>query len=212
MSEQLASTELERAEREEGLVAKGLAPGRIGTFTGAILGISTVAPGYTLTASIGLHRRGRRPQDARHPDRRLHPDVPHRLRLPRTELPRTRLRRVVHLVHQGLRAVRRLDVRVGHGDRHHHRAVQSGLDRRPLRLRVPGQGAAQRNARDAPRGQCRRQHRFHGSATRHRHLHLLSRHHHQREGAVCAGRVPDDRPCDVRGRRHRAVRRGRSGT
>ncbi|MBN3508900.1 APC family permease [Mycolicibacterium nivoides] len=54
MSEQLASTELERAEREEGLVAKGLAPGRIGTFTGAILGISTVAPGYTLTASIGL--------------------------------------------------------------------------------------------------------------------------------------------------------------
>ncbi len=44
MSEQLASTELERAEREEGLVAKGLAPGRIGTFTGAILGISTVAP------------------------------------------------------------------------------------------------------------------------------------------------------------------------
>lgn len=47
-------SELERVEREEGLIAKGLAAGRIGTFTGAILGISTVAPGYTLTASIGL--------------------------------------------------------------------------------------------------------------------------------------------------------------
>ncbi|MCE5288095.1 MAG: APC family permease [Nocardiaceae bacterium] len=33
---------------------KGLASGRIGTVTGAVLGISTVAPGYTLTASIGL--------------------------------------------------------------------------------------------------------------------------------------------------------------
>ena len=34
--------------------AKGLAAGTIGTFTGAVLGISSVAPGYTLTASIGL--------------------------------------------------------------------------------------------------------------------------------------------------------------
>lgn len=33
---------------------KGLARGKIGTFSGAILGISCVAPGYTLTASIGL--------------------------------------------------------------------------------------------------------------------------------------------------------------
>ncbi|GAA1105746.1 APC family permease [Tsukamurella strandjordii] len=36
------------------VVDKGLARGRIGTFAGAVLGISTVAPGYTLTASIGL--------------------------------------------------------------------------------------------------------------------------------------------------------------
>ncbi|WP_067825105.1 APC family permease [Nocardia inohanensis] len=35
-------------------VDKGLAAGKIGTFSGAVLGISTVAPGYTLTASIGL--------------------------------------------------------------------------------------------------------------------------------------------------------------
>ncbi|MEZ0054261.1 amino acid transporter [Mycobacterium sp. MAA66] len=54
MTDDLADSELARAEREEGLVSKGLAEGRIGTFTGAILGISTVAPGYTLTASIGL--------------------------------------------------------------------------------------------------------------------------------------------------------------
>ena len=37
-----------------GLLDKGLATGRVGTFSGAILGISCVAPGYTLTASIGL--------------------------------------------------------------------------------------------------------------------------------------------------------------
>ncbi|AYJ51625.1 APC family permease [Rhodococcus sp. P1Y] len=34
--------------------AKGLATGTVGTFSGAVLGISSVAPGYTLTASIGL--------------------------------------------------------------------------------------------------------------------------------------------------------------
>src|ERR1700752_1157542 len=37
-----------------GTVAKGLAAGKVGTFAGAVLGISSVAPGYTLTASIGL--------------------------------------------------------------------------------------------------------------------------------------------------------------
>ncbi|GEE02143.1 amino acid transporter [Gordonia spumicola] len=33
---------------------KGLAANKIGVFSGAVLGVSTVAPGYTLTASIGL--------------------------------------------------------------------------------------------------------------------------------------------------------------
>jgi hypothetical protein len=33
---------------------KGLATGKVGTFSDAVLGISSVAPGYTLTASIGL--------------------------------------------------------------------------------------------------------------------------------------------------------------
>lgn len=36
------------------LVDKGLAGGKVGTFAGAVLGISCVAPGYTMTASIGL--------------------------------------------------------------------------------------------------------------------------------------------------------------
>jgi amino acid transporter len=38
----------------DGRSAKGLAAGKVGTFSGAVLGISSVAPGYTLTASIGL--------------------------------------------------------------------------------------------------------------------------------------------------------------
>ncbi|MFE3291362.1 APC family permease [Rhodococcus sp. NPDC059234] len=36
------------------MISKGLATGTVGTLSGAILGISSVAPGYTLTASIGL--------------------------------------------------------------------------------------------------------------------------------------------------------------
>lgn len=36
------------------LTDKGLARGKVGALTGAVLGISCVAPGYTLTASIGL--------------------------------------------------------------------------------------------------------------------------------------------------------------
>lgn len=35
-------------------VSKGLAEGKVGTLSGAVLGISCVAPGYTLTASIGV--------------------------------------------------------------------------------------------------------------------------------------------------------------
>ena len=46
--------ELKIAEESAGLVSKGLATGKVGTFSGAMLGISSVAPGYTLTASIGL--------------------------------------------------------------------------------------------------------------------------------------------------------------
>ena len=53
-SESVAHHELEVAEGAAGLVSKGLAAGKVGTVSGAILGISSVAPGYTLTASIGL--------------------------------------------------------------------------------------------------------------------------------------------------------------
>ncbi|MCB0948166.1 MAG: APC family permease [Mycobacterium sp.] len=54
MSEDRDTTELVAAEEAGGLKSKGLAAGKVGTFSGAILGISCVAPGYTLTASIGL--------------------------------------------------------------------------------------------------------------------------------------------------------------
>lgn len=54
MTEHNAAQELLAAEEAGGLKSKGLAAGKVGTFTGAVLGISTVAPGYTLTASIGL--------------------------------------------------------------------------------------------------------------------------------------------------------------
>lgn len=49
-----ADKQLQIAEESAGLVSKGLAAGKVGTFSGAVLGISSVAPGYTLTASIGL--------------------------------------------------------------------------------------------------------------------------------------------------------------
>ena len=54
MSEAGVDRELKVAEESAGLVSKGLATGKVGTFSGAVLGISSVAPGYTLTASIGL--------------------------------------------------------------------------------------------------------------------------------------------------------------
>ena len=40
--------------QDSGTVSKGLAAGKVGTLSGAVLGISCVAPGYTLTASIGV--------------------------------------------------------------------------------------------------------------------------------------------------------------
>ena len=46
--------ELHDVEDRAGLTSKGLAEGKVTTLSGAILGISSVAPGYTLTASIGL--------------------------------------------------------------------------------------------------------------------------------------------------------------
>ncbi|MGN7779572.1 APC family permease [Mycolicibacterium sp. 22603] len=42
------------SETVSGSVSKGLAEGKVGTLSGAMLGISCVAPGYTLTASIGV--------------------------------------------------------------------------------------------------------------------------------------------------------------
>jgi amino acid transporter len=54
VSDAARSQGLQADEASVGLVSKGLAEGKVGTFSGAILGIASVAPGYTLTASIGL--------------------------------------------------------------------------------------------------------------------------------------------------------------
>lgn len=43
-----------QADAVTGTIHKGLAEGKVGTLSGAMLGISCVAPGYTLTASIGV--------------------------------------------------------------------------------------------------------------------------------------------------------------
>lgn len=54
VSEQSASPARPKPAAPGGLIDKGLAAGKVGTFSGATLGVSSVAPGYTLTASIGL--------------------------------------------------------------------------------------------------------------------------------------------------------------
>jgi amino acid transporter len=46
--------QLHDVDERAGLTSKGLAEGKVGTLSGAILGISSVAPGYTLPASIGV--------------------------------------------------------------------------------------------------------------------------------------------------------------
>lgn len=45
---------MSETQEDTGVSSKGLATGKVGTISGAILGISSVAPGYTLTASIGV--------------------------------------------------------------------------------------------------------------------------------------------------------------
>ena len=80
-------------------------------------------------------RRGRL-QDAGGDHRRIPADVLRRVRLPRIQQGRTGLRDIVHLDHQGLRALHRLARRMGGraGDR--HRAVQPRRRRGPVLLPV----------------------------------------------------------------------------
>jgi amino acid transporter len=50
----VASANIDANAADGGLVSKGLAVGKVDTLSGAVLGIASVAPAYTLTASIGL--------------------------------------------------------------------------------------------------------------------------------------------------------------
>ena len=78
---------------------------------GTVLGISSVAPAYALTATIGIlvAEAGEKMSGDDH--RRIPADVLRRLRLPRAEQGGPGLRDVVHLDDQGVRPVRRLDRR-----------------------------------------------------------------------------------------------------
>ena len=105
MSEADADKELKVAEESARLVSKGLATGKVGTFSGAVLGISSVAPGYTLTASIGLIVAA---VGLKMPAILIAGFIPMFLTAyayRELNSRRTRLRRVIHLVHQGIRAV-----------------------------------------------------------------------------------------------------------
>jgi hypothetical protein len=59
-----------------GITAKGLKGGQLGLLAVVVLGISTIAPAYTLTSALGPHRQRSRAAAARHLPHRVHPDDP----------------------------------------------------------------------------------------------------------------------------------------
>ena len=76
---------------------------------------------------------GRLPGARDHP-RRLHPDAAGRVRLPRAQPADARLRHLVHVGGARVRALGRLDGRLGTHRRHHPRAVESRRHRRRVPL------------------------------------------------------------------------------
>ena len=149
-------------------------------------------------------RRGRR-QDAGDDHRRIPADVLRRLRLPRIQQGRTRLRDVVHLDHQGVRPLRRLARRLGGGPGDHHRAVQPRRRRRAVLLPIHRRSVRQRSHRRAVGEQTGQRGHLPGLPGD-RHRRGLPRHHHHRARAVRPGRVPDGRAAAVR---RDGVREGR---
>ena len=123
---------------------KGLAGNSVGLLGGTVLGISSVAPAYALTATLGIlvAEAGSKMAVVHH--RRLPADVLRRVRLPRVQQGRAGLRDVVHLDHQGVRPLRRLAGRVGRGDGHGHRVVEPRGRRRPVLLPVRRRSDRQR--------------------------------------------------------------------
>ena len=138
----------------------------------------------------------------------LPPDVPRGLRLPGAQPGRARLRHVVHLDDQGLRPVRRLDVRLGAGHRHGHRAVQPGRRRGHVLLPVHRR-ARPGNADIADLGRRQgRQRRDLPGVRRDRDVHRLPRDDDDQGRAVRPRRGPDGRAGAVR-RASRSPRRRR---
>ena len=141
-------------QAEADLVGKGLSEGAVGLFGGTVLGISSVAPAYALTATIGILVAEAGTQDAGDHHRGLPADVLRRLRLPGVQQGRAGLRHLVHLDDQGLRPVRRLAGRLGGDPRHDHRAVEPRRRRGAVLLPVPrrpaGHGLDQRPVGEPP--------------------------------------------------------------
>ena len=115
---------------------KGLKSNVVGLFGGTMLGISSVAPAYALTATLGILAAGVGAKTpvviiagflpmffaayAYREFNRVMPDCGH----------------LVHLDLQGVRSLHRLAGRVGGGGRDHHRAVQPRRRRRAVPLPV----------------------------------------------------------------------------
>ena len=131
-----------------GLSKKGLSAGTVGLIGAVVIGISCIAPAYTLTAALGPTVSEVGLPGARDHPRRLHPDAAGRVRLPRAQPADARLRHLLHLGGARLRPVGRLDGRLGAHRRDDPRAVEPRRHRR--RVPVPADRADHRQPRRSP--------------------------------------------------------------
>ena len=103
---------------------KGLKSNVVGLFGGTMLGISSVAPAYALTATLGLLVAA---VGAKTPVVIIAGFLPMffaRVRLSRVQQGHARRGHLVHLDLQGVRSLHRLAGRMGGGGRVRHRALQ----------------------------------------------------------------------------------------
>ena len=100
---------------------KGLKSNVVGLFGGTMLGISSVAPAYALTATLGILAAS---VGANTPVVIIAGFLPMFFAAYACQQDHARCRHLVHLDLQSLRSLHRLAGRMGSGARHDHRAVQ----------------------------------------------------------------------------------------
>ena len=196
---------------EADLRDKGLSHNAVGLIGGTVLGISSVAPAYALTATIGILVAeagtkmpvviiaGFLPMFfAAYAYRELNKGG-------------ARLRYVVHLDDQGVRTVRGVARWVGRRSRHRDRAVEPGRRCGPVLLPVPRRSAEQPRPRGAVGEQAGQRPDLPGLSRR-RHVGRVPRHHHHGEGPVRARGIPTGPAADLRAGRTRQGRRLRDRT